>query len=77
MIDDEEWDGDLAALRSRVVDPGSDRVDAIMAIHSLNPAALSAHDMLYRSAMRSTASLRKADRELIAYVVSALNECHY
>lgn len=77
MIDDAEWGGDLAALRSRVVDQGSDRVDAIMAIHSLNPVALSAHDELYRSAMRSTASLRRVDRELIAYVVSALNDCHY
>jgi alkylhydroperoxidase family enzyme len=38
---------------------------------------MAAHDALYRSAMRGTATLRKADRELIAMVVSAANDCHY
>lgn len=77
VVDEEDWDGELSALRGRLADPGSDRVDAIMAIHSLNPGAMAAHDSLYRSAMRSTASLRKVERELIAYLVSAINECHY
>ena len=77
VIDDGDWEGDLAALRPRVADLATDRVDAIMAIHSLNPDGLAAHDALYRSAMRSTETLPKADRELIAYVVSAINECHY
>jgi len=77
VIDDPEWDGALAALRGRVVDPKSGRVDHIMGVHSLNPRSLDAHDTLYRSAMRGTATLRKADRELIALVVSAINECHY
>ena len=77
VVDDEEWDGDLAALRPRVVDRGTDRVDEIMAIHSLNPQALAAHDALYGSAMRGTASLRRVERELIALVVSVVNDCHY
>ena len=77
VIDDAEWDGDLAALRERVADPKSGRVDHIMSIHSLNPRSLDAHDTLYRSAMRGTATLRKVDRELIALVVSTINECHY
>lgn len=77
VIDDAEWDGDLAALRDRVVDPKSGRVDHIMSVHSLNPRSLDAHDTLYRSAMRGTATLRKVDRELIALVVSTINECHY
>lgn len=77
QIPDEDWDGDLAALRPRVVDPKADRVDAIMGIHSLNPDAMAAHDVLYRSAMRGTRSLRRVERELIAYVVSDLNDCHY
>jgi alkylhydroperoxidase family enzyme len=77
VVDDAEWDGDLAALRARVVDPKSGKVDHIMGVHSLNPRSLDAHDTLYRSAMRGTATLRKVDRELIALVVSTINECHY
>jgi alkylhydroperoxidase family enzyme len=76
-IREDEWTGDLAPLHERVVDPERGRVDNIMQIHSLNPTALMAHDALYRSAMRSTASLRKVERELIALVVSTCNECHY
>lgn len=74
---EDDWEDDLAALRGRVVDPNHDRVDAIMAIHSLNPEGMAAHDVLYRSAMRGTKSLPKVDRELIARSVSALNDCHY
>ena len=77
IIDEPEWDGELAQLRDRVVDPTSGKVDHIMGVHSLNPRSLDAHDTLYRSAMRGTATLRKVDRELIALVVSAINECHY
>lgn len=77
VVDDAEWDGDLAALRARVVDPKSGKVDHIIGVHSLNPRSLDAHDTLYRSAMRGTATLRKVDRELIALVVSTINECHY
>jgi alkylhydroperoxidase family enzyme len=77
VVDDDQWDGDLAALRDCVVDPKSGRVDHIMSVHSLNPRSLDAHDTLYRSAMHGTATLRKMDRELIALVVSTINECHY
>ncbi len=76
-IREDEWGGDLAELYATVVDTQHERVDNIMQIHSLNPRALAAHNALYTSAMRGTATLRKVDRELIAYVVSALNECHY
>lgn len=78
-IPDDEWptvDG-LADRYDAVVDPTYGRVDNIMAVHSLNPAALAAHNELYRSAMTGTASLRKVERELIALVVSLENQCHY
>jgi len=77
VIDDESWDGELGSLRDRVMDPATGRVDHVMSIHSLNPRALAAHDAVYRSAMRGTGTLRKVDRELIAFVVSDINECHY
>lgn len=76
-IDDREWDGELAELRPGVVDPAHDRVDNIMAIHSLDPGSMRAHLGLYRQAMHSTKTLRKVDREMIALVVSQINECHY
>ncbi len=77
VIGDESWSGELAPLRDRVKDPATDKVDHIMSIHSLNPQALAAHDAVYRSAMRGTGTLRKVDRELIAFIVSDINGCHY
>jgi len=77
VVPDDEWTGDLAELYSQVVDPTYKRVDNIMAIHSLNPRGLAAHQALYTSAMSGTATLRKVERELIALVVSLENHCHY
>ena len=79
VVPDEDWTGvpGLADRFDSVVDPGYGRVDHIMAIHSLDPAGLAAHDALYRSAMAGTATLRKVERELVAFVVSQENECHY
>jgi len=76
-IREDEWVGELADLYPDVVDRHGNRVDNIMQIHSLNPRGMAAHDALYHSAMRGTATLRKVDRELIAMVVSAANDCHY
>lgn len=76
-IREDEWDGDLAKLYPDVSDRDSGRVDNIMQIHSLNPTAMAAHNALYESAMRGTPTLRKVERELIALVVSTVNECHY
>ena len=66
-----------AELYQAMLDPESARVDNILKIHSLNPRALAAHDALYQSAMAGTAGLRKVEREMIALVVSSLNECEY
>ena len=76
-VPDDEWDGDLAPLHPQVVDPHWERVDHIMAIHSLNPRGLAAHHGVYASAMAGTATLRKVERELVALVVSLENHCHY
>ena len=76
-IPGKEGDSELGALLNTVADSDTGRVDAIMQVHSLNPRALAAHNALYRSAMAGTASLRKVDRELVAFVVSQANDCHY
>mgnify|MGYP001813813663 CR=1 FL=1 len=73
----EQWIGDLRELADSVGDVATGRVDNIMAIHSLNPRSLAAHDAVYTSAMTGTRTLRKVERELIALVVSSINECHY
>jgi alkylhydroperoxidase family enzyme len=74
IVPAEDWHASSTEL---VGDPSSEQVDAIMAIHSLNPRGLAAHHALYASAMSGTATLRKVDRELVAFVVSQLNDCHY
>ena len=70
-LPDDEWGGELGPLRDAAVDRIYDRVDNIIAVHSLNPRGL------YESAIAGTASLRKVERELLAFVVSLENHCHY
>ena len=74
---EDEWDGDLAEMYGKVVDRGHNRVDNIMQIHSLDPAAMDGHLAVYNAAMSGTKTLRKVERELIALVVSDINGCHY
>lgn len=76
-INEDQWEGPLAELRRKVADPATDKVDNIMAVHSLDPGSLKAHLALYKQAMRGTESLPKVDREMIALVVSKTNGCHY
>ena len=77
-VPDDEWkDGPLSELLPQVVDPQYERVDHIMAVHSLNPEGLKAHLGIYRSAMSGTATLPKLEREMIALIVSLENHCHY
>ena len=77
VIDEDEAGSELRALYRPLVDPETGRVDEIMRVHSLHPAGLASHASLYASAMRSTPTLRKVEREMIALVVSTLNDCHY
>jgi len=76
-IREDEWDGDLAGLYGAVVDRPHDRVDNVIQVHSLDARGLAAHQAVYASAMAGTATLRKVERELIAIVVSQINDCHY
>jgi alkylhydroperoxidase family enzyme len=77
IIPDDSWEGDLGEMYPKVVDPTYGRVDHILAVHSLNPRSMAAHQALYESAMAGSATLRKVERELIALVVSLENDCHY
>lgn len=49
----------------------------MLASHSLNEAALEAHLGLYRTIMFGESPLTRAEREAVAVIVSAANDCHY
>jgi alkylhydroperoxidase family enzyme len=76
-IDEDDAKPPLDRLYEQIVDPGSGRVDHILKIHGPDPAALRGHLQLYRSVMEGSESLPRSDREMIAFTVSRLNECHY
>jgi alkylhydroperoxidase family enzyme len=77
MVDEPDATGRLRELYARMVDPEYGRVDNILRIHSLHPEGLRTHYELYREVMSGTRTLRKVEREMIALVVSVINECHY
>ena len=52
-------------------------IDHILKIHSLNPKSLDDHCRLYTHLMRGPSGLSRAEREMIAVVVSKANDCHY
>ena len=74
---EDEWDATLDDLKEQVIDPAYNRVDWVLRIHALDPGSMNAHHVLYRQAMTGTKTLRKVEREMIAVVVSKLNDCHY
>lgn len=57
-----------------------DRVDDddnIIRIHGVHSRTLKLHHDLYRELMYSRGPLTRIQREMIAVVVSAANDCHY
>jgi alkylhydroperoxidase family enzyme len=77
IIDEPDATGELAELYGGMEDPQYGRVDTILRIHSLHPGGLRTHHDLYREVMTGISTLRKVDREMIALVVSKINDCHY
>lgn len=53
------------------------KISNIMKIHSLDPDTMQNHLDMYLSIMFSKSALNREERELIAVVVSALNNCSY
>lgn len=73
-------DRDTGERLRRILDAlreDGDPVDNILRIHSVNPPALLHHLRLYEHAMRGASPLEEAQREMIALVVSAANDCFY
>ncbi len=76
VIEEEKATGALGSMYERMREPWGG-VDNILKIHSLNPASLDAHFHIYKVLMRGKSDLTKAQREMIAVRVSALNHCVY
>ena len=76
VIAPEECQGELLEQYNRMHDPAGN-VANILQLHSLNPAALRAHFDLYRTLMFARSELSRAQREMVAVVVSKTNGCHY
>jgi uncharacterized peroxidase-related enzyme len=53
------------------------RIYNIVRIMSLNPRTLRASMELYKSLMHAPSKLSRAQREMIAVVVSKTNDCYY
>lgn len=69
-------EGALAETYAQLIEKRG-KVANILAVHSLNPAALGNHLDLYMTLMFGKSGLSRLEREAIAVVVSASNECEY
>lgn len=76
MISEEDAQGDVKEAYNKLTEPWGG-VDNIMKIHSLNIPSLWAHFELYKTVMYGRSGISRPKREMIAVVVSALNQCHY
>jgi len=75
-IEVSEADGNLAEMYAQL-EKQRGKVSNILKVHSLNPAALGNHLDLYMTLMFGQSGLSRMEREAIAVVVSANNECEY
>jgi len=76
VIDESEAEGELAQLYEEVRKTRG-KVANILKIHSLLPETLQKHLEFYLALMFRPGGLRREQRELIATVVSSLNDCDY
>jgi uncharacterized peroxidase-related enzyme len=73
IINEEEAVGKLKEL----YDSYGKKVANILKVHSLFPESLEAHYNYYKTIMFRKSPLSRAEREMIATVVSAENKCFY
>jgi alkylhydroperoxidase family enzyme len=71
----DEADDELADVYRRI--GARDRADHVIRVHSLHPEGMEGHVRLYRSVMFGRSPLSRREREAVAVVVSAANDCFY
>ncbi len=75
-INDDDASGKLADLYE-AAKRRAGRVFNILRIQSLNPTVLQSSMTIYIDIMRKGSPLSRAQREMLATVVSRANDCHY
>ena len=75
-IEPDEATGKLKAVYNQA-ERRAGRVYNILKIMSRSPGALTASMEMYRATMFGPSELSRAQREMLAVVVSAANHCHY
>lgn len=75
-ITPDEASGPLKAIYDQAIRRAG-RVYGILRAMSLSPRTLESSMGLYRNAMFGESELTRAQREMMAVVVSRLNDCHY
>ena len=75
-IEVSEAEGKLAEMYAELIKKRG-KVSNILKVHSLNPEAMDDHLVLYMTLMFGKSGLSRLEREAIAVVVSANNECEY
>ena len=75
-VDVDDAEGKLEAIYAELLKKRG-KVSNILKVHSLNPEAMANHLDLYMTVMFGASGLSRAEREAVAVVVSATNECAY
>ncbi|MGD9764824.1 MAG: hypothetical protein AB7V27_14010 [Candidatus Binatia bacterium] len=78
-VDEADATGELAEFYGKYVDGGllPGKVDLIWKVHSLHLEGMKAHEAVYFAVMRGTPTFTAGEREMVATVVSVINDCHY
>jgi alkylhydroperoxidase family enzyme len=69
--------GELKEFYDRVANPYTGKVDNILQVHALNLPALMGLREFYKRIMFGESKIRRDEREMIALVVSSVNQCNY
>ena len=76
MVEPREAEGELKAEYEQAVKRAG-KVFNILKVQSLNPVALRASMQMYLATMYGPSGLSRAEREMLATVVSWANHCFY
>jgi len=76
LVDEAESDGTLAQIYDAAVQRAG-RIFNILRVQSQSPQALQMCMGLYSATMKGESPLSRAQREMLAVVVSKVNACHY
>jgi uncharacterized peroxidase-related enzyme len=76
VVGEDEANDELRAALDAVVGSRG-KLSNILAVHSLHPKAMIAHMDLYMAIMFGPSGLSREEREMIAVVVSAADQCPY